>query len=220
MKKPGQPHDPLDMTAGRITLLAHLRRGVADAEMMAMAANWIRDLSTAPDKLKFYRLYRLLNTRSATTFEQQVAAAIWIEDLILIRKKQMNEPKRANDEQPGGDHYKSRPVQHWDFVSGHDYGYLEGQITKYLFRWRDKGGLLDVQKADHFLRKLREVRQSQEDDGFTAPTIMEFIRINRIPPDEANVMIAMHAFHETRNPEYLEVAAHHMAAVLALAVKT
>lgn len=221
MKKPGQPESALTITAGRRILLKNFRHGVANGEEMSMAANWLRDLNRhfglEDSTLEQNMTYRMLMERAVTSHEAQKAVANWILSIINPEKEAPMKSK-ANEEQPGGTHYKSRPIQHWDFAAGHSYGYLEGQITKYLFRWKNKGGLLDVQKADHFLRKLTEVHQQHEDDGFTAPSIMEFIRANQIPPNEANVMIAMHAYHETRNPEYLEVAAYHMALVLAEAV--
>ena len=62
----------------------------------------------------------------------------------------------ANDRQVGGDHYAST-YQHWDFVADALQGrYLEGCVTKYATRWRKKNGLQDLEKAQHFLAKLRD----------------------------------------------------------------
>lgn len=59
-----------------------------------------------------------------------------------------------NDRQVGGSHYKS-PFQHWDFVNIVLGGsYLEGCFTKYLSRWRKKGGLQDLMKSLHYLEKI------------------------------------------------------------------
>lgn len=63
----------------------------------------------------------------------------------------------ANDKQVGGDHYKGKKVQHWDFVYMHNLDYFQGQITKYVVRWRDKGGLEDLHKAQHYLEKYLEL---------------------------------------------------------------
>lgn len=62
----------------------------------------------------------------------------------------------ANDKQVGGQHYKSS-IQHWDYVAANGLGYFEGQITKYVTRWRSKGGIEDLRKARHFLDKLIEL---------------------------------------------------------------
>lgn len=66
----------------------------------------------------------------------------------------MNE---ANTQQVGGGHYKGTTYQHWDFVMIALAGrYLEGNITKYITRWRKKNGLEDLKKARHYLTKLIE----------------------------------------------------------------
>ena len=62
----------------------------------------------------------------------------------------------ANDIQVGGKHYRSE-YQHWDWVTNIGMGYLAGQVTKYLYRWRNKNGVQDLEKAGHFLDKLIEV---------------------------------------------------------------
>lgn len=62
-----------------------------------------------------------------------------------------------NENQIGGDHYKSKAIQPWDFISSNNLGYLEGNIVKYVSRWKDKGGVQDLEKAMHYLQKLIEV---------------------------------------------------------------
>jgi len=72
---------------------------------------------------------------------------------MTIEKQVKQMPTSPNDRQVGGDHYHS-PIQHWDFVLANNIPYLEAQIIKYVFRWRKKGGLQDLEKAKHFLDKL------------------------------------------------------------------
>jgi hypothetical protein len=63
----------------------------------------------------------------------------------------------ANDMQVGGSHYDStNDYKHWDWVLDMRLGYLEGQVTKYVLRWRGKAGLQDLQKALHYNTKLME----------------------------------------------------------------
>jgi hypothetical protein len=76
----------------------------------------------------------------------------------------------ANDRQVGGEHYKTdNGLQHWDIVDIFNLGYFEGQITKYLFRWKKKGGIKDLEKAQHFLEKYIEIEKAKLLE-FTAPT--------------------------------------------------
>jgi hypothetical protein len=66
------------------------------------------------------------------------------------------EKMSANDEQIGGDHYKSS-YEHWDLAVKIPLSYLEGCTTKHVARWRKKNGMQDLQKAMHYLDKLIEV---------------------------------------------------------------
>ena len=63
----------------------------------------------------------------------------------------------ANDVQVAGTHYKNKAIQPWDYIIANELGYLEGNIVKYVSRWKDKGGLDDLKKAQHYLAKLIEV---------------------------------------------------------------
>ena len=64
----------------------------------------------------------------------------------------------ANNIQHGGDHYKKYgDFQPWDVIVRWNLGYLEGTALKYIARWKDKNGIEDLKKAQHFLQKAIEV---------------------------------------------------------------
>ena len=63
----------------------------------------------------------------------------------------------ANDYQVGGDHYIEQPIQPWDYIVSHEMGFLEGNIIKYVSRYKYKDGIDDLGKALHYLTKLIEV---------------------------------------------------------------
>ena len=63
----------------------------------------------------------------------------------------------ANVRQVGGDHYKNGGEEHWDRVARLNLDYFQGQITKYVERWRKKNGVEDLKKAQHFLEKYIEL---------------------------------------------------------------
>ena len=71
-------------------------------------------------------------------------------------------PTTANDIQIGGDHYKSKPIQPWDYIAANNLGYFEGNVVKYVSRHRDKGGRADLLKAKHYLEKLIELEEKAE----------------------------------------------------------
>lgn len=64
---------------------------------------------------------------------------------------------KANDAQISGDHYKSKAIQPWDYITSNNMGYLEGNVVKYVSRWKEKNGVEDLKKAQHYLQKLIEV---------------------------------------------------------------
>ena len=63
----------------------------------------------------------------------------------------------ANDIQIAGSHYKAKAMQPWDYIAANELGYFEGNIVKYVSRWKDKGGVDDLRKARHYLDKLIEL---------------------------------------------------------------
>ena len=69
----------------------------------------------------------------------------------------------ANDKQHGGDHYRTKPIQPWDFIISNGIGFLEGNAIKYLCRWREKGGIDDLEKAKHYIEKLIEVERQKSE---------------------------------------------------------
>lgn len=66
----------------------------------------------------------------------------------------------ANDKQVGGEHYQ-QPIQAWDYITLNRLGYLEGNIIKYVTRYKQKHGVQDLEKARHYLDKLIEVNSTQ-----------------------------------------------------------
>ena len=73
----------------------------------------------------------------------------------------IGEAIRANEKQIGGAHYAVKAIQPWDFIIANNLGYLEGNIVKYVSRWKDKGGVQDLKKAQHYLQKLIEVNDEK-----------------------------------------------------------
>lgn len=97
---------------------------------------------------------------------------------------------RANEMQVGGRHYKATTYEHWDWTLAVGAGYLEGQATKYVVRWRRKNGAEDLRKALHYLNKLDEERTRALEvvcrahyDVVVAETA-RFAEANALPPIE------------------------------------
>ena len=77
----------------------------------------------------------------------------------IIEQGQDMTTQDANAAQVGGAHYKDKMIQPWDYIIDNNLGYLEGNIVKYVSRWREKGGVEDLKKAQHYLQKLIETTE-------------------------------------------------------------
>lgn len=67
----------------------------------------------------------------------------------------LGRPMSANDKQVGGTHYKSS-YAHWDYCIETNVPNLEYAASKYVLRWRKKNGLVDLEKAKHYIEKRLE----------------------------------------------------------------
>ena len=68
----------------------------------------------------------------------------------------------SNEYQVGGSHYLDKDIQPWDAMEAwmteeQFKGFLIGNVIKYIARFQDKGGSLDLEKAHQYLDKLREM---------------------------------------------------------------
>jgi hypothetical protein len=61
------------------------------------------------------------------------------------------------DVQVDGDHYKQMKIQPVEFIHANGIPYLEGNVIKYVSRWRNKNGVADLEKAKHYIELLIEL---------------------------------------------------------------
>lgn len=62
----------------------------------------------------------------------------------------------ALDVQISGNHYKELPIQPVEYIQANKIPYMEGNVIKYVSRWRTKNGIDDLRKAKHYLEMLIE----------------------------------------------------------------
>ena len=73
------------------------------------------------------------------------------------------------DEQVGGTHYKDMNIEPIDYIMANGLNYLEGNVIKYVSRWRTKDGLRDLHKAKHYIQMLIDAEKKENKrrpDGF------------------------------------------------------
>ena len=59
--------------------------------------------------------------------------------------------------QVAGTHYKDLPIQPVEYIYANAIGYFEGNVIKYVSRWRNKNGIADLEKAKHYIELLIEL---------------------------------------------------------------
>lgn len=68
----------------------------------------------------------------------------------------------AFDTQVGGDHYKTMPIQPMEFSMANGLDACQHTIVKYVTRFREKGGVQDLEKAKHVIDMLIEFEQRDD----------------------------------------------------------
>jgi len=67
--------------------------------------------------------------------------------------------------QVGGNHYETLGIQPWEVIARGALDFWEGNVIKYVMRYRAKNGLEDLEKARHYLDYLieREKQNAERD---------------------------------------------------------
>ena len=72
-----------------------------------------------------------------------------------------NDPTSALSRQVSGRHYKDFKIQPVQFIHANNIGFIEGNIIKYICRWRAKGGIQDLEKVKHYVEMLIELERGK-----------------------------------------------------------
>lgn len=72
----------------------------------------------------------------------------------------------ALDIQIGGNHYKDMPIQPMEFSMANKMDACQHTVIKYVSRFREKGGIQDLEKAKHVIDMLIEFEKRK-------PTVVE-----------------------------------------------
>jgi hypothetical protein len=67
----------------------------------------------------------------------------------------------ALDKQVSGNHYKDKGIQPIIYIHANNLGFCEGNVVKYVTRWREKGGVADLRKAIHYIELLIQLETEQ-----------------------------------------------------------
>ena len=65
-------------------------------------------------------------------------------------------------EQIGGTHYSNLAIEPIDFIIENNLGFCEGNVIKYISRWKAKNGVEDLEKARWYIDFLIEVENGNK----------------------------------------------------------
>ena len=68
---------------------------------------------------------------------------------------------KSYKKQVGGSHYKKYKIQPVEFIIKNNIGFVEGNILKYVLRFKEKGGVSDLEKAKHYIELLIDTTKSR-----------------------------------------------------------
>lgn len=65
-------------------------------------------------------------------------------------------------DQVGGDHYNKKAIQPIDYILANELNFCEGNVVKYITRYKDKNGIEDLKKAKQYIDFLIKEYESKE----------------------------------------------------------
>jgi len=81
--------------------------------------------------------------------------------MVTAKRTRGRPPKKvavpALEVQVAGNHYKDMKIQPVEYIHANNIPYLEGNVIKYVSRWKAKGGVADLEKAKHYIDLLIEL---------------------------------------------------------------
>lgn len=70
----------------------------------------------------------------------------------------------ALDVQEGGSHYKNLAIQPVEYIQANNLSFLQGNVVKYITRYKDKNGAEDVKKVIHYCQLILELEYGIKND--------------------------------------------------------
>lgn len=92
-------------------------------------------------------------------------------------KKQRMKKMSNTIEQVGGTHYQNE-IQPWDIIAEYKMNWFQGEILKYVTRFKHKGGKQDLEKAISIADKANDINIngcSKEISATSIPFILQYI---------------------------------------------
>ena len=80
-----------------------------------------------------------------------------------MTNKELFENIFPQDKQIGGSHYKNMVIQPYEFMSKNELTFFQGNVIKYVCRYKQKNGIQDLEKVIHYCQleilKLKDAKK-------------------------------------------------------------
>ena len=99
--------------------------------------------------------------------------------------------KSALDAQVGGDHYKKLGIQPIELIRDINANFFQGNVIKYITRYKYKNGIKDLEKAKHYLELIEELHPDNNNSkiaSYEIDRVNEYIVANKIDTNAAKII--------------------------------
>ena len=67
------------------------------------------------------------------------------------------------ERQEGGDHYQKHQIQPYTFITANNLSFFQGNVIKYVVRYKDKNGIEDLKKIIHYCElEIEEIKNKND----------------------------------------------------------
>lgn len=73
----------------------------------------------------------------------------------------MDKSELLANQAPASQHYKDFKIEPLQYIEENGIGFHEGNVIKYVSRWRQKGGIDDLKKAKFYIDRLIELAEQE-----------------------------------------------------------
>ena len=101
--------------------------------------------------------------------------------------------KSALNEQVGGDHYKKLGIQPIELIRDINANFFQGNVIKYVTRYKDKNGVKDLEKAKHYLELMKHLKPQTDTElhgDYIMAAIVNYSTSNNLGTLETDIIIA------------------------------
>ena len=82
-----------------------------------------------------------------------------------MTNKKMFDDIFPQDKHICGDHYKSFHIQPYEFISKNELSFFQGNVFKYVCRYKNKNGIQDLEKIIHYceleIKKMKDISKKK-----------------------------------------------------------